>query len=169
MEEKKEALQQIMSHYSDRTDWVFSDAEAAAVAIIRLDVLDVGQSQALLLRLPGHVRLLLDGGGSASPRFDPGQALVAPALAAWCGDASVAGGKKVCAVRRIRACATRNRMPFRKNFLARVQAAGAVVAEVARRSRQPRNIIGAPDHDEEKARFPDVFFSCVRRSAANLA
>ncbi|WP_411330429.1 ComEC/Rec2 family competence protein [Desulfovibrio desulfuricans] len=47
---------------------------------IRLDVLDVGQSQALLLRLPGHVRLLLDGGGSASPRFDPGQALVAPAL-----------------------------------------------------------------------------------------
>lgn len=48
---------------------------------IRLDVLDVGQSQALLLRLPGHVRLLLDGGGSASPRFDPGLALVAPALA----------------------------------------------------------------------------------------
>ena len=47
---------------------------------IRLDMLDVGQSQALLLRLPGHVRLLLDGGGSASPRFDPGQALVAPAL-----------------------------------------------------------------------------------------
>lgn len=46
---------------------------------IRLDVLDVGQSQALLPRLPGHVRLLLDGGGSASPRFDPGQALVAPA------------------------------------------------------------------------------------------
>lgn len=41
MEEKKEALRQIMSHYSDRTDWVFSDAEAAAVAIIRLDVLDI--------------------------------------------------------------------------------------------------------------------------------
>ncbi|WP_448244457.1 hypothetical protein [Pseudoxanthomonas mexicana] len=32
------------------------------------------------------------------------------------------------------------------------------MAEVARRSRQPRNIIGAPDPDEEKARFPDVFF-----------
>ena len=47
---------------------------------IRLDVLDVGQSQALLLRLPGHVRMLLDGSGSASVRFDPGQALVAPAL-----------------------------------------------------------------------------------------
>ena len=47
---------------------------------IRLDVLDVGQSQALLLRLPGHVRMLLDGSGSASTRFDPGQALVAPAL-----------------------------------------------------------------------------------------
>lgn len=40
---------------------------------IRLDELDVGQSQALLLRLPGHVRLLLDGGGSASPRFDRGR------------------------------------------------------------------------------------------------
>ena len=47
---------------------------------IRLDVLDVGQSQALLLRLPGHTRMLLDGSGSASPRFDPGQALVAPTL-----------------------------------------------------------------------------------------
>lgn len=47
---------------------------------IRLDVLDVGQSQALVLRLPGHARMLLDGSGSASPRFDPGQAIVAPAL-----------------------------------------------------------------------------------------
>lgn len=47
---------------------------------VRLDILDVGQSQALLLRLPGHVRLLLDGSGSASPRFDPGKSLVAPVL-----------------------------------------------------------------------------------------
>jgi len=64
------------------------------------------------------------------------------------GNASVAGGKKVCAVRRIRACATRNRMPFRNFFLARVQAAGMVVSEVARRSRRPRDIIGALDLDE---------------------
>lgn len=47
---------------------------------IRLDVLDVGQSQAVALRLPGHLRLLLDGGGSASPRFDPGQNIVGPVL-----------------------------------------------------------------------------------------
>ncbi len=47
---------------------------------IRLDVLDVGQSQAVVLRLPGHVRMMLDGGGSASPRFDPGQNIVAPVL-----------------------------------------------------------------------------------------
>ena len=47
---------------------------------IRLDVLDVGQSQAVALRLPGHMRLLLDGGGSVSPRFDPGQNIVAPVL-----------------------------------------------------------------------------------------
>ncbi|QLQ27051.1 MAG: hypothetical protein HZT39_01010 [Pseudoxanthomonas sp.] len=73
------------------------------------------------------------------------------------GDASVAGGKKFAQfgafglVRREIGCLSG------KNF-ARVQAAGAVVAEVARRSRQPRNIIGAPDPDEEKARFLDVFF-----------
>lgn len=47
---------------------------------IRLDILDVGQSQAVALRLPGHFRMLLDGGGSASPRFDPGQNIVAPVL-----------------------------------------------------------------------------------------
>lgn len=46
----------------------------------RLDVLDVGQGQALALRVPGHLRLLLDGGGSASPRFDPGKTLVGPVL-----------------------------------------------------------------------------------------
>lgn len=46
----------------------------------RVSVLDVGQSQAVALRLPGHLRLLLDGGGSASPRFDPGRALTVPAL-----------------------------------------------------------------------------------------
>ncbi|MBD5538442.1 MAG: MBL fold metallo-hydrolase, partial [Desulfovibrio sp.] len=48
----------------------------------RLDVYDVGQGLAASLRLPGHVRLLVDGGGMASPRFDPGKALLAPALAA---------------------------------------------------------------------------------------
>lgn len=46
----------------------------------RLDALDVGQGQALLLRAPGHLRLILDGGGSASPRFDPGKALTGPML-----------------------------------------------------------------------------------------
>ena len=47
----------------------------------RLDVLDVGQGQALALRAPGHLRMVLDGGGSASPRFDPGKALVGSTLA----------------------------------------------------------------------------------------
>ncbi len=51
----------------------------------RVSVLDVGQSQAVVIRLPGHLRLLLDGGGSASPRFDPGRALTVPALT--CNDA----------------------------------------------------------------------------------
>ena len=47
---------------------------------IRLSILDVGQSQALILHLPGHTRLLMDGGGSASPRFEPGHMLTGPAL-----------------------------------------------------------------------------------------
>lgn len=47
---------------------------------MRLRVVDVGQGQALVLRFPGHLRLLLDGGGSASPRFEPGKSLVAPVL-----------------------------------------------------------------------------------------
>lgn len=47
---------------------------------MRLRVVDVGQRQALVLRFPGHLRLLLDGGGSASPRFEPGKSLVAPVL-----------------------------------------------------------------------------------------
>lgn len=47
---------------------------------ITLALLDVGQGQAVALELPGGARLLVDGGGSNSPRFDPGRDLVAPAL-----------------------------------------------------------------------------------------
>ncbi|MBD5557501.1 MAG: DNA internalization-related competence protein ComEC/Rec2 [Desulfovibrio sp.] len=47
----------------------------------RLELPDVGQGLATLLHLPGHVRLLMDGGGTASPRFDTGKALLAPLLA----------------------------------------------------------------------------------------
>lgn len=46
----------------------------------RLEVFDVGQGLAVGLRLPGQSRLLLDGGGLASPRFDIGAALLDPAL-----------------------------------------------------------------------------------------
>lgn len=48
---------------------------------VTLRVLDVGQSQALVLEWPGG-RLLLDGGGSLSTRFDPGRDVVAHALTA---------------------------------------------------------------------------------------
>ncbi len=53
---------------------------------IRLDVLDVGQAQAVVLRVPGpHTgdapqRLLIDGAGSYSRHFDAGKQLVAPIL-----------------------------------------------------------------------------------------
>ena len=48
----------------------------------RLELYDVGQGLAAGLHLPGHIRLLIDGGGTASPRFDPGKAVLAPLLAA---------------------------------------------------------------------------------------
>ncbi len=45
-----------------------------------VDILDVGQGQAICLNLHAGKRLLLDGGGGNSIRFDPGKALLAPAL-----------------------------------------------------------------------------------------
>jgi competence protein ComEC len=47
---------------------------------VRLTVLDVGQSQALLVRAPGGRRVLVDAGGSFSPTFDMGRSVVGPAL-----------------------------------------------------------------------------------------
>lgn len=49
---------------------------------VRVTVLDVGQGQAVAIDLPGDRRLLVDGGGFNSPRFDAGRDLVAPALTA---------------------------------------------------------------------------------------
>lgn len=46
---------------------------------ITLTILDVGQGQALHIRYPSG-SVLIDGGGFASPRFDSGRDLVAPAL-----------------------------------------------------------------------------------------
>lgn len=46
----------------------------------RLEVYDVGQGAAQALYLPGALRLVIDGGGSASPRFDPGRTLLDPVL-----------------------------------------------------------------------------------------
>lgn len=46
-----------------------------------LTVLDVGQSQAVLLDLPGGGRVLVDGGGGFPGGLDPGRAVVLPALA----------------------------------------------------------------------------------------
>lgn len=48
---------------------------------LRLAMLDVGQGQALVLHMPGGGRVLIDGGGGMSPRFDPGRAVVGPVLA----------------------------------------------------------------------------------------
>ncbi|WP_143337315.1 DNA internalization-related competence protein ComEC/Rec2 [Humidesulfovibrio mexicanus] len=48
---------------------------------VRLSVLDVGQSQAVVVEAPGGRRVLVDGGGAMSPTFDIGRSVVAPALA----------------------------------------------------------------------------------------
>lgn len=48
---------------------------------VRLTVLDVGQSQAVLVSAPGGRRVLVDGGGAMSPTFDIGRSVVGPALA----------------------------------------------------------------------------------------
>ncbi|MDR1778061.1 MAG: ComEC/Rec2 family competence protein [Desulfovibrio sp.] len=53
--------------------------EHATEAVV-LSVLDVGQGQAVLLDLPGDARLLVDGGGSHSQRFDVGRSIVVPAV-----------------------------------------------------------------------------------------
>ncbi len=45
---------------------------------VHMELLDVGQGQAILLSLPGGNRILVDGGGSFSPRFDPGTDIVLP-------------------------------------------------------------------------------------------
>ena len=47
-----------------------------------LHLMDVGQGQAVLLQAPGGVRMLIDGGGLFSPRFDIGRDILAPALSA---------------------------------------------------------------------------------------
>lgn len=47
---------------------------------LRVTFLDVGQGDACLVELPDGRSLLVDGGGSFDPRFDPGEQLIAPWL-----------------------------------------------------------------------------------------
>lgn len=44
---------------------------------ISLEALDVGQGQAILLKFPHNGKILIDGGGGRSRRFDPGKTVVA--------------------------------------------------------------------------------------------
>jgi len=53
---------------------------APADGRLHLDVLDVGQGDALLLRSPSGRAMLVDAGGSFDPRYDVGERKVAPAL-----------------------------------------------------------------------------------------
>ncbi|MDR2055193.1 MAG: ComEC/Rec2 family competence protein [Desulfovibrio sp.] len=58
----------------------FLRMQERASGAVRLSLLDVGQGQSVVLELPEGMRLLLDGGGSSSPRLDVGKAVVAPVL-----------------------------------------------------------------------------------------
>ena len=55
------------------------DLRAACERRVSLTVFDVGQGQAVLIETP-EGRVLVDGGGSASPFFDTGRNILAPAL-----------------------------------------------------------------------------------------
>ena len=50
--------------------------------VITLRVLDVGQGQGILLEWPHGGRILIDGGGTRSERFDTGRDIISPVLAA---------------------------------------------------------------------------------------
>jgi len=58
--------------------WAGATGQGRALS---LTVLDVGQSQAVLLDLPGGGRVLVDGGGGFPGGLDPGRVVVLPALA----------------------------------------------------------------------------------------
>lgn len=53
---------------------------ADALSGPRLDLVDVGQGQAVLVTAPGGQRTLVDGGGFASRTFDVGRTVLAPVL-----------------------------------------------------------------------------------------
>jgi competence protein ComEC len=57
---------------------------------VRLTLLDVGQGEAIFLRLPGERRMLVDAGGLPGGRFDVGARVVAPFLLhEWVGHLDV--------------------------------------------------------------------------------
>ena len=58
--------------------WV-DDIQAARERRVSMTLFDVGQGQSVLLEYPGG-RILVDGGGTASPFFDCGRSILAPAL-----------------------------------------------------------------------------------------
>ena len=56
-----------------------------AVTPLEVTVLDVGQGQSVLIRAAGGRAVLVDAGGSATARYDPGERVVLPELLARCG------------------------------------------------------------------------------------
>jgi competence protein ComEC len=46
----------------------------------RVTILDIGQGSSVLAQLPGGKKVLIDGGGHRSERFDPGEGIIAPYL-----------------------------------------------------------------------------------------
>jgi competence protein ComEC len=65
------------------TVWAFVIAVypfPADVSSFRVTFLDVGQGDSILLELPGRLKMLVDGGGTPTGSFDPGERVVSPFL-----------------------------------------------------------------------------------------
>ena len=45
-----------------------------------VQALDVGQAQAIMIKLPENNKIIIDGGGSKSVRFDPGKNIISPLI-----------------------------------------------------------------------------------------
>ncbi len=59
---------------------VWGPVERRVLGRVRITFLDVGQGDAAVIELPSGGAIVIDGGGSIDPKFDPGEQILAPFL-----------------------------------------------------------------------------------------
>ncbi|MFC1513022.1 ComEC/Rec2 family competence protein [Thermodesulfobacteriota bacterium] len=62
------------------TTLIGNSALASRNKLARINILDVGQGSAIVLELPGHRAILIDGGSYLGEHFDVGERIIAPFL-----------------------------------------------------------------------------------------